>query len=89
MDYIDVLVNSKIAHINIWKTDDERRPICVEFEGAYVKEGVTLKGEFGTGETVDCASLDYIRKINNKTLVFYPDGNRKEIKLVFTGMGVK
>lgn len=63
----DILLSLRSAHLEVWKVDDT---ICVDYQGAEVKDGPRLCGVFGRGGTFEGACYDYLEQIRGKTLVF-------------------
>lgn len=53
----------------------------VDYEDCYVKDGITLIGLYGVGDSIEDACEDYLEKIIGKILVFNPTGEdrRKEV----------
>lgn len=57
--------------------------ITVSFKNAYLKDACLLIGNYGRGDTVEEAALDYINALQGKTVVVNPTSkDRREIVLV-------
>lgn len=71
------------------EADDPTVPdvIHVDFRSTEVKNGMMLRGAYGSGETQAEAADDYLKQIAGETLVVNAYGdNRREIKV--PGLGV-
>jgi hypothetical protein len=64
----DILLSLGFAYLHVWKVKDD--VVCVNYDGADVKEGSVLIHTFGRGGTFEGACYDYLDKIRGKTLVF-------------------
>lgn len=68
-------------YLNVWMLDDGN--YAVAYQGADVKDGISLLGVFGKGESFELACADYMTRIRGKTLVFDADSeNRKEVFVI-------
>lgn len=78
MDAVDRLLNLEFHRLAVFRGLDGI--ICVEYEGAWISDGVALIGTFGRGRTFEEACEDYLAKISGKKLVFgRTDGEREEV----------
>lgn len=71
-------------HLDVWKWfDGKNSGLGVQYQGAYVKDGIIISSTFGRGQTFNEAINDYYRQIKGKTLVFNPDKeNRCEVRVI-------
>ena len=64
----DILLSLTSAYLHVWKVSDD--VICVNYDGADIKDGPVLIHGFGRGGTFEGACHDYLEQIRGKTLVF-------------------
>lgn len=77
----DILLSLESAHLEVWKLSDGT--VCVDYQGAEVKDGILLCGVFGRGGTFEGACYDYLEQIRGKTLVFNAcSDHRREITVL-------
>ena len=77
----EILLSLDDGRLEVFKNYHER--ICVKYQGAEVKDGAFLIGEYGTGIDFESACDDYLNKIRGKKLVFNAcSNNRKEIMVL-------
>ena len=77
----DILLSLESAHLEVWKLSSG--VVCVDYQGAEVKDGPVLKGVFGSGGTFEGACYDYLERIRGKTLVFNAGSStRREITVL-------
>jgi hypothetical protein len=60
--------------LEVWRVDDEFR---VRYANCYVKDGIFLRRVYGAHNTFEDACIDYIEKINGKTLIFNARSKKK------------
>ena len=77
----DILLTLCSEYLKVWKVHDH---ICVDYEDAWISDGITLQGAFGIGPDFESACDDYLNKIRGKKLIF--DGpnhaQRKEVTVL-------
>lgn len=78
MEAFNRLLNLEFHRISVFKGADGM--ICVEYDGAWISDGVTLTGTCGRGRTLEEACDNYLAKISGKKLVFERlNGERREV----------
>jgi hypothetical protein len=71
----------KLANLDVGM--NSRGMFCVSYHDCYIKEGATLLGERGRGNTFEEACEDYMRKISGEKLVFKPFSEyRREVTVL-------
>lgn len=77
----DILMSLASAYLHVWKVHND--VVCVNYDGAMVKDGICLVGIIGRGGTFEGACYDYLEQIRGKTLVLdaYSD-NRREVTVL-------
>lgn len=77
----DILLTLCSEYLKVWKAAGH---ICVNYEDAWISDGVTLIDTFGRGNDFESACDDYLNQIRGKKLVF--DGlnhsQRKEVTVL-------
>ena len=76
MNAVDRLLSLSFADLVVSKTYGK---ITVHYQSAYIKDDGLLIGTFGTGDTFEEASENYLQKISGKTLVFDFPNRKKEV----------
>ena len=64
----DILLSLDYAYLHVWKVRNDT--ICVNYDGAMVRDKGCLVGLIGRGGTFEGACYDYLEQIRGKTLVF-------------------
>lgn len=78
MDAVNRLLNLEFHRLSVFRASDGM--ICVEYDGAWISDGVTLTGTCGRGRTFEEACDNYLSKISGNKLVFERiDGEREEV----------
>lgn len=67
--------------LETWRRPDGDIIVC--YQKCEVKEGMFLKGTYGTGKTFSSACEDYLNQLHGKTLIFNAySGSRKEVRVL-------
>ena len=68
-------------HLDVWSFQDGE--VGVSYENCELKDGMFLRGAYGTGRTFQEACEDYLTQIRGKTLVFRAyTSKREEIRVL-------
>ena len=80
MDAVNRLLNLEFHRLAVYRVADGM--IGVEYEGAWISDGVTLTGTCGRGRTFEEACANYLAMISGKKLVFERTGGKREEVIV-------